>query len=145
MVSVQSNCANEIALVTDDLAVCPEMFASSTTAGEAQHSAFDLGFRPPPCMLPFVCKRTDAIQFQIYALVFNFKDSQMNTDQIKGTVKDVVGKVQQEAGSLVGSVKQEVKGVMLQAEGKAQKHLGDAEQIQKDTRQAIKEAANKRL
>jgi uncharacterized protein YjbJ (UPF0337 family) len=69
----------------------------------------------------------------------------VNKDQIKGVVKDVAGKVQQEAGSLVGSVKQQVKGAVLQAEGKAQKHLGDTEQFQKDTLNAIKEAATKRL
>ena len=64
----------------------------------------------------------------------------MNKDQIKGAVKDEAGKVQQEAGSLVGSVKQQVKGAVLQAEGKAQKHLGDAEQVAKDTRHALNKA-----
>jgi uncharacterized protein YjbJ (UPF0337 family) len=81
-----------------------------------------------------VAKRTDASQLKIYAVLFNFKDVQMNKDQIKGAVKDVAGKVQQEAGSLVGSVQQQVKGAGLQAEGKAQKHIGDAEQVQKEAR-----------
>jgi uncharacterized protein YjbJ (UPF0337 family) len=92
-----------------------------------------------------VGKRTDARQFQIYALAFNFKDFQMNKDQINGAVKDVAGKVQQEAGSLVGSTKQQVKGAVLQAEGKAQKHLGDAEQASKDTRHALNKATSKQI
>jgi uncharacterized protein YjbJ (UPF0337 family) len=69
----------------------------------------------------------------------------MNKDQIKGTVKDVAGKVQQEAGSLVGSTKQQVKGAVLQAEGKAQKHLGDAEQASKDVRHSLNEATKRHI
>jgi uncharacterized protein YjbJ (UPF0337 family) len=69
----------------------------------------------------------------------------MNKDQIKGAVKDVAGKVQQEAGSLVGSVKQQVKGAELQAEGKAHKHLGDAEQVSKDTCHALNKATSKQI
>jgi uncharacterized protein YjbJ (UPF0337 family) len=92
-----------------------------------------------------VFRRIDASQFQTCAPTFNFKDSQMNKDQIKGAVKDVAGKVQQEAGSLVGSTKQQVKGAVLQAEGIAQKHLGDAEQVRKETRQTLKESTTKRL
>jgi uncharacterized protein YjbJ (UPF0337 family) len=33
----------------------------------------------------------------------------MNKDQIKGTAKEIVGKVQEEAGKLVGSDKQQIK------------------------------------
>lgn len=50
----------------------------------------------------------------------------MNKDQIKGTVKDAAGKVQQKMGQAVGSEKQEAKGLGKQAEGKAQKTMGDA-------------------
>lgn len=49
----------------------------------------------------------------------------MNSDQIKGTIKDAAGKIQRKAGEAMGSPKQEVKGTLKQAEGKAQKALGD--------------------
>jgi uncharacterized protein YjbJ (UPF0337 family) len=49
----------------------------------------------------------------------------MNKDQIKGTVKQAAGKVQQKAGEAVGSEKHQVKGVAKQVEGKIQKGIGD--------------------
>ena len=59
----------------------------------------------------------------------------MNSDQIKGTIKDVAGKVQRKAGEAVGSPKQQVKGTLKQAEGKAQKALGDTKDALKDSPQ----------
>jgi uncharacterized protein YjbJ (UPF0337 family) len=56
----------------------------------------------------------------------------MNSDQIKGTVKDAAGKVQRKAGEVVGSQTQQVKGAMKQVEGKAQKALGGAKDDMKD-------------
>ena len=56
----------------------------------------------------------------------------MNKDQVKGAAKDVVGKVQQEAGKLVGSKEQQIKGLSKQISGKAQKGVGDVEQSVKD-------------
>ena len=44
----------------------------------------------------------------------------MNKDQIKGTAKNIGGKIQEEAGKLVGSTAQEVKGLKKQVEGKVQ-------------------------
>jgi uncharacterized protein YjbJ (UPF0337 family) len=52
----------------------------------------------------------------------------MNKNQVKGTAKDVTGKVQEEAGKLVGSKEQQVKGLSKQISGKMQKAVGDAEQ-----------------
>lgn len=49
----------------------------------------------------------------------------MNKDQIKGTTKDLVGKVQEEAGKLIGSKEQQAKGLDKQISGKAQKAIGD--------------------
>lgn len=49
----------------------------------------------------------------------------MNTDQIKGAVKDAAGKLQQKAGHLFGSHKQEAKGVEKQVEGRTEKTVGD--------------------
>jgi uncharacterized protein YjbJ (UPF0337 family) len=57
----------------------------------------------------------------------------MNSDQIKGTIKDAAGKVQRKAGEAVGSPKQQVKGTLKQAEGKAQKALGDTKEAVTDS------------
>lgn len=57
----------------------------------------------------------------------------MNKEQIKGTIKDAAGKVQQTAGEATGSTEQQIKGVAKQAEGKIEKGAGD-----------IKSAAQKR-
>ena len=60
----------------------------------------------------------------------------MNRDQIKGRGKEAAGKVQQQAGKLMGSPKQRVKGLAKEAVGKVQKTLGDARQ---DVERADKE------
>ena len=57
----------------------------------------------------------------------------MNSDQIKGTIKDAAGKVQRKAGEAVGSPKQQVKGTLKQAEGKAQKVFGDTKEAVTDS------------
>ena len=56
----------------------------------------------------------------------------MNKDQVKGMAKAVAGKVQEEAGKLVGSKEQQVKGLTKQISGKAQKGLGDLKQSVED-------------
>ena len=56
----------------------------------------------------------------------------MNSDQIKGAVKDAAGKVQRKAGEVVGSTKQQVKGAVKQVEGKVQKAFGDIKEAAKD-------------
>jgi uncharacterized protein YjbJ (UPF0337 family) len=52
----------------------------------------------------------------------------MNKDQVKGAAKDVAGKVQQQAGKLVGSKQQQAKGLAKQLSGKTQKAVGDVKQ-----------------
>ena len=52
----------------------------------------------------------------------------MNKDQVKGTAKDIGGKIQEKAGELVGSSEQQAKGLNKQAEGKVQKGVGDAKE-----------------
>ncbi|HWV14986.1 MAG TPA: CsbD family protein [Cellvibrio sp.] len=52
----------------------------------------------------------------------------MNKDQVKGTVKEAAGKAQQKLGEVVGSKKQQAKGIGKQVEGKAQKALGNAKE-----------------
>jgi uncharacterized protein YjbJ (UPF0337 family) len=49
----------------------------------------------------------------------------MNKDQIKGKAKDIGGKIQEEAGKVVGSSEQQAKGLSNQAEGKVQEKYGD--------------------
>jgi uncharacterized protein YjbJ (UPF0337 family) len=57
----------------------------------------------------------------------------MNKDQVKGALKDIAGKVQEEAGKLVGSKEQQVKGLGKQISGKAEKTYGDAKEVIKGT------------
>jgi uncharacterized protein YjbJ (UPF0337 family) len=57
----------------------------------------------------------------------------MNKDQLKGASKDVVGKVQENVGKLLGSKEQQIKGLSKQIAGKAQKGLGDIEQAIEDS------------
>jgi len=58
----------------------------------------------------------------------------MNKNQVKGALKDVAGKVQEEVGKLVGSKEQQAKGLGKQIAGKAEKTYGDAkETIKKGT------------
>ncbi|MBC3907135.1 MULTISPECIES: CsbD family protein [Undibacterium] len=56
----------------------------------------------------------------------------MNSDQVKGAAKKVAGKVQQEAGKLVGNKEQQVKGVAKQIEGSMQKSMGNVKEALKD-------------
>ncbi len=49
----------------------------------------------------------------------------MNKDQVKGTVKQAAGKIQQKTGEAVGSEKHQAKGIAKQMEGKLQKGVGD--------------------
>lgn len=58
----------------------------------------------------------------------------MNSDQIKGSVKDVAGKAQRKLGEAIGSTEQQVKGAANQVEGKAQKAVGDLREAVKDAR-----------
>ncbi len=57
----------------------------------------------------------------------------MNKDQVKGTAKEVAGKVQEKTGEAIGSQNQKAKGMAKEVEGKAQKGLGDAKDTLKDS------------
>jgi uncharacterized protein YjbJ (UPF0337 family) len=59
----------------------------------------------------------------------------MNKDQVKGMVKDLAGKVQEEVGKLVGSKEQQAKGLGKQISGKVEKTYGDAKEIINDANQ----------
>ena len=49
----------------------------------------------------------------------------MNKDQVTGTAKNIGGKIQEQAGKLVGDKEQQAKGLLHQAEGAVQKKMGD--------------------
>ena len=50
----------------------------------------------------------------------------MNRHHVKGTMKEVAGKVQQKVGKATGSASQQIKGLGKQVAGKTQKAFGDA-------------------
>jgi len=52
----------------------------------------------------------------------------MNRDQVKGTAKDIAGKVQRKFGEATGNEAQQIKGGAKQVEGKIQKGVGNVEQ-----------------
>jgi uncharacterized protein YjbJ (UPF0337 family) len=56
----------------------------------------------------------------------------MNKDQVKGTIKNAAGKVQEQTGKAIGSSEQQLKGIKKQAEGHAQKTAGDVNEVFKD-------------
>ena len=58
----------------------------------------------------------------------------MNKNQVNGVAKDIVGKLQEEAGILTGNKEQQVKGLGKQISGKAEKAFGDAKEIIKDVK-----------
>jgi uncharacterized protein YjbJ (UPF0337 family) len=52
----------------------------------------------------------------------------MNENQVKGTAKEIAGKVQQKVGEATGSAEQQVKGGAKQVEGSVQKGVGDVQE-----------------
>lgn len=56
----------------------------------------------------------------------------MNKDQVKGAAKNIGGKIQENAGKLVGSTEQQLKGLKNQAEGEVQQKIGDLKEAVKD-------------
>ena len=60
----------------------------------------------------------------------------MNKNQVKGVATDIAGIVQEEAGKLVGSEEQQIKGLGKQIAGTAEKNYGDA-------KEAVKEATKR--
>jgi uncharacterized protein YjbJ (UPF0337 family) len=60
------------------------------------------------------------------------RSSTMNNDQVNGKLKDIGGKIQEEAGKLTGSTEQQAKGLANQVEGKTQEKVGNAKEVIKD-------------
>jgi uncharacterized protein YjbJ (UPF0337 family) len=64
----------------------------------------------------------------------------MNTNQVKGTAKDVAGKAQEKFGEVTGSTDLQVKGLGKQVEGKIQKGVGNVQDAADD---AARESGDK--
>ena len=58
----------------------------------------------------------------------------MNTNQIKGAIKDALGRVQEHAGKTVGNSQQEARGVARQGQGRLQKAYGNLKEALKNSR-----------
>lgn len=56
----------------------------------------------------------------------------MNKDQVKGTIKESIGKAQEKLGEVTGNTEQEAKGLKREIEGKLQRGYGDAKEKVKD-------------
>ncbi len=56
----------------------------------------------------------------------------MNKDQVAGAAKDLGGKIQQEAGKIIGNPHQQAEGLKHQAQGKLQESVGDLKEAVKD-------------
>lgn len=56
----------------------------------------------------------------------------MNKNQVKGTLKDAAGKVQEATGKAIGSNEQQLKGIKKQVDGQVQKAVGDIKEVAKD-------------
>lgn len=63
-----------------------------------------------------------------------YRRSTVNKDHVKGTAKDIAGKVQQKVGEMTGSTKEQAKGVEKQVEGKIQKGAGDVKDAVHDAK-----------
>jgi len=62
----------------------------------------------------------------------------MNEDRVKGKVKDLVGRVERQAGEWTGNTNAQVKGTAKQAEGKVQNAWGQAKDAAKETSENAK-------
>lgn len=56
----------------------------------------------------------------------------MNQDQVKGSAKELAGKIQEGVGKATGSQEQQAKGLGKQIEGKAEKNFGNLKEAVKD-------------
>jgi uncharacterized protein YjbJ (UPF0337 family) len=81
-------------------------------------------------------ERADTLRFAAKAPQPNVKEMVMaitpNKDQVKGELKDLGGKIQEEAGKLMGNKEQQRKGLRKQTEGKLQKAVGDVKEVVTD-------------
>ena len=62
----------------------------------------------------------------------------MNKHQIKGTIKQAEGKVQQKVGEIVGNTESQAKGIAKQVQGRAEVGLGKAQERVMNVSDAMK-------
>jgi len=62
----------------------------------------------------------------------------MNSDQIKGGMKEAAGKVQRKTGEAINSPEQQAKGLAREVEGKAQKVVGNVQEAAKDAAEDVR-------
>lgn len=62
----------------------------------------------------------------------------MNKDLAQGTVKNLVGIVQEQSGKIIGSKTQQIKGLQKQVEAKADVTLGHAKEVIQDAKAQLK-------
>jgi uncharacterized protein YjbJ (UPF0337 family) len=73
------------------------------------------------------------LQFpQAQPVITKSRNTVMNKEQVNGTAKDIVGKVQEEVGKITDNKEQQVEGLNKQISGKAEKTLGDVKEVIKD-------------
>ncbi len=71
------------------------------------------------------------------------KETTMNKDQIKGTAHEIAGKMQEEAGRVIGSNEQQAKGLEKQVQGHIEKAIGDVKEGAKKVADAVKAEVSK--
>jgi len=67
----------------------------------------------------------------------------MNSDQMKGGMKEAAGKVQRKTGEAINSPEQQAKGLAREVEGKAQKNYGDLKEDVKDAAKATRDTVER--
>jgi uncharacterized protein YjbJ (UPF0337 family) len=67
----------------------------------------------------------------------------MNSDNVKGTLKDLGGKAQRAVGEATGDSDLEAQGTANQAEGKTQNAWGNIKKEARDLKEDVKDAFNK--
>lgn len=53
----------------------------------------------------------------------------MNKEQLQGSVKVIIGKMQEDFGNLLGSAEQQVLGLRKQVAGRAERRIGDLKEL----------------
>lgn len=67
----------------------------------------------------------------------------MNRNQVKGALKEIAGKVQEETGKLLGNKEQQARGLLKQVAGRAQVRLGDAKEAIRHAKDVFKTVVSK--
>ena len=61
-------------------------------------------------------------------------ETAMNKDQVKGSLKDMIGKAQRKLGKATGSASEQIRGAGKQVAGKLQKSAGDVREANNRTK-----------